>query len=56
MVLFLVWLVIFPVAMIVTQMELNKLAGQATASSGEVLVPTEESSVGSEEASNGDQD
>ena len=63
MVLFLLWVVIAPVAIIVTQMELNKRAGQATATSGEAPATseeasstTEESSAGSEETSSGDQE
>ena len=56
MVLFLLWVVIFPVALIVTQMELNKLAGQATAGSVETPASSEESSAGSEEASSSDQE
>ncbi len=50
MVLFLLWVVIIPVAIIVTQMELNKLAGQATANSVEAPATSEESAPSSEEA------
>ena len=52
-VLFLLWLVIAPVAIILIQMELNKRAGQATASSGEAPATSEEPAPSSEEASAG---
>ena len=49
MVLFLLWVVIAPVAIIVTQMELNKRAGQATASADEAPATSEEAPASSEE-------
>ena len=50
MVLFLLWLVIAPVAIIVTQMELNKRAGEALATAEAPPPSPEEPPAASEEA------